>query len=129
MDMYKKIARIEREEDYDDVLDELCDRYGEPGSAAVNLCRIGYIKALGGAAGIRKVEEADGTVRLYPHQMEAKPVTLLAAAYPAAGVKVLLGNTPHILLKVPKGERNTEFVREILEKYLAFRGTPGKGNE
>jgi len=129
MDMYKKIARIEREEDYDDVLDELCDRYGEPGSAAVNLCRIGYIKALGGAAGIRKVEEADGTVRLYPHQMEAKPVTLLAAAYPAAGVKVLLGNTPHILLKVPKGERNTEFVREVLEKYLAFRGTPGKGSE
>ena len=127
MDMYKKIARIETEEDYDDVLDELCDRYGEPGSAAVNLCRIGYIKALGSRANIRKIEEADGTVRLYPHQMEAKPVTLLAAAYPMAGIKVLLGNAPHVLLKVPRGERNTEFIREILEKYNTFRSGPEKG--
>jgi len=128
MDMYKKIARIETEEDYDDVLDELCDRYGEPGSSAVNLCRIGYIKSLGGKAGIRKIEEHAGTIRLYPHQMEAKPVTMLAAAYPQAGVKVSMGNTPHVLLKVPKGERNTEFIREVLEKYTAFRDIPGKGN-
>ncbi len=129
MDMYKKIARIDREEDYDDVLDELCDRYGEPGSAAVNLCRIGFIKALGSQGGIRKIEESEGTVRLYPHQMESKPVTLLAAAYPQAGIRVLLGNAPHILLKVPKGERNTEFVLEILKKYNAFRSVPGKGSD
>lgn len=129
MDMYKKIARIETSEDYDDVLDELCDRYGEPGSAAVNLCRIGYIKSVGGKAGLKKIEEKEGTIRLYPEQMEAKPLTLLAAAYPNAGIKVQLGTTPHVLLKLPKGERNTEFIREILEKYAAFRDTSTKGNE
>ena len=43
-------------------------------------------------------------------------------------IKVLMGNAPHVLLKVPKGERNTEFIREVLEKYAAFREIPGKGN-
>ena len=56
-------------------------------------------------------------------------MTLLAAAYPQAGIRVLLGNAPHILLKVPKGERNTEFVLEILKKYNAFRSVPGKGSD
>ncbi len=129
MDMYKKIARIQQEADYDDVLDELCDRYGEPGSAAVNLCRIGYIKALGGQGNLKKIEEADGVIRFYPHEMEAKPVTMLAAAFPKAGVKVSLGNNPFVLLKVPKGERNTEFVREVLEKYVSFRDLTQKGSE
>jgi len=121
MDMYKKIARIETDADFDDILDELCDRYGEPELAAVNLCRIGHIKSIGGRCGMQKIEEADGTVRLYPKEMEAKAVTLLASAFPKAGIKVSLGNTPHILLKVPRGERNTEFIREILEKYSSFR--------
>jgi len=129
MDMYKKIARIQNEDDYDDVIDELCDRYGEPSTAAVNLCRIGYIKALGSEAGLCKIEETDGTVRLYPKEMEAKPITLLASMFPKAGVKVLLGTKPHIVLKVPKDIRNTEFIREILTCYVSFRNKTQKGKE
>lgn len=117
MDMYKKIARIETEEDYDDILDEICDRYGEPGVQTVNLCRIGYIKALGGKAHMRKVEEADGVIRLYPVEINAAAATKLAAKYPTIQMRVLLGNTPHIRLKCPRGCRNTEFLIELLQKY------------
>ncbi|MBE6569937.1 MAG: transcription-repair coupling factor [Ruminococcaceae bacterium] len=120
MDMYKKIARIETEEDYNDVLDEMCDRYGEPGSSAVNLCRIGYIKAMARNAGMRKVEENEGVVRMYPYQMDAGAVTKLAETFPKAGTRVSLGQSPCFLMKVPKGERNTEFVLDILKKYTLF---------
>ncbi len=120
MDMYKKIARIETEADYNDVLDEICDRYGEPSATVVNLCRIGYIKALGGKGGFRKIEESDGVIRLYPLEMNANAITKLAAKYPATQMRVLLGNTPHVQLKCPRGCRNTEFLIELLTKYNEF---------
>lgn len=120
MDMYKKIARIETEDDYNDVLDEICDRYGEPSSSAVNLCRIGYIKSLGGRADFRKIEESSGVIRLFPNEIHANAVTKLASSFPQTQMRVLLGNTPHIQLKCPRGCRNTEFLIELLTKYNEF---------
>jgi len=114
MDMYKKIARIENDDDYDDLIDELCDRYGEPNSSAVNLCRVAIIKAYGQQCGIKKVEERDGVIRLYQDKLDSAGAQLLALKYPMCQVKVMLGQAPHIMMKVKKGERNTEFIMEIL---------------
>ena len=48
---------MNNEDDYDDIIDEMCDRYGEPNSQAVNLCRIARIRAMGRLAGFTKIEE------------------------------------------------------------------------
>jgi len=120
MDMYKRIARIENEADYDDIIDEMCDRYGEPNSAAVNLCRVARIRALGRQSGLSKIEEKDGVVKLYTIGMNASAVQMLGTAYPTLGVRVMLGQTPYITMKVKKNMRNTEFLLEILEKYASY---------
>ena len=120
MDMYKRIARIQNAADYDDIIDELCDRYGEPNSAAVNLCRVARIRALGRQSGISKIEEKDGAVKLYTMDLNAKAVQLLAGTYPTLGVRVMLGQTPYITMKTAKNTRNTEFILEVLEKYAGF---------
>ncbi|MBE6726109.1 MAG: transcription-repair coupling factor [Ruminococcaceae bacterium] len=120
MDMYKRIARVENEADYDDMLDEMCDRFGEPDAAAVNLCRVARIRALGRSAGFSKVEERDGVVRLYTSDMNGTAVHRLGQAYPSLGVRVNLGQTPYIALKTKKNMRNTEFLIELLETYNRF---------
>lgn len=120
MDMYKRIARIETEEDYNDIIDELCDRYGEPNSSTVNLCRIARIRAMGRAVGFTKIEEKEGIVKLYTDKLNANAVQRLAAVYPTLGVKVMLGQNPHILLKARKNIRNTEFLLELLQKYSSI---------
>ncbi|MBQ3815097.1 MAG: transcription-repair coupling factor, partial [Clostridia bacterium] len=120
MDMYKRIARVENEADYDDILDELCDRYGEPNAAAVNLCRIARIRALGRDAGFSKIEERDGSVRLYTGEIDPAAVQKLAHAYPSLGVKVSLSQNPFVTLKTKPNERNTEFLIELLTKYTSF---------
>ena len=120
MDMYKRIARVENEADYDDILDELCDRYGEPNAAAVNLCRIARIRALGRDAGFSKIEERDGSVRLYTNDINPAAVQKLAHAYPSLGVKVSLSQNPYITLKTKQNERNTEFLIDLLTKYTSF---------
>jgi len=43
--IYRKIAAIENEEEYDDMLDELIDRFGEPQRAVTNLLKIALLKA------------------------------------------------------------------------------------
>ena len=121
MDMYKRIARVENEADYDDMIDEMCDRFGEPDSAAVNLCRVARIRALGRQAGFSKVEERDGAVRLFTSDMDAAALQRLAGIYPTLGVRVMLGTNPHITMKTKKNLRNTEFLIELLENYLKFK--------
>ena len=120
MDMYKRIARIDSEEDYNDLIDELCDRYGEPNFRAMNLCRIARIRALGRRCGFTKIDERDGVLKLFTEQINAASVQLLASAYPTLGVRVMLGQTPYIVMKMKKNVRNTEFIMEVLLKYLSF---------
>ena len=45
-------------------------------------------------------------------------VQQLAALYPALGVRVMLGQMPYVTMKAKKNMRNTEFLLEMLQKYL-----------
>lgn len=45
LDIYKRIAGIENEEEYDEIISELIDRFGEPPKAVQNLMKVASIKA------------------------------------------------------------------------------------
>lgn len=70
MEMYKKIAKISTEEDYEDLIDELCDRFGEPPRSAVNLCRIARLRGAGISAGMTKITQNDAAVRFVPESFD-----------------------------------------------------------
>ena len=46
LDLYKRIASITGEEDYEDMLDELMDRYGEPPVNVQNLLKAALVKSM-----------------------------------------------------------------------------------
>ena len=46
LDIYKRIAGIESQQEYDDMLEELIDRFGEPTKAVLNLLAIARLKLL-----------------------------------------------------------------------------------
>lgn len=46
LDIYKRIAAVSSEEEYDDMLEELMDRFGEPPRAVQNLLAIANLKAM-----------------------------------------------------------------------------------
>ena len=120
MEMYKKIARIEEYADYEDILDELCDRFGEPPAAAVTLCKAALIRALGVTARMKKIEERDRTLRLVPDEIRPAALTALCAAFPKAQGKMSLGGEAALVCRVPKGERVSDFAVALLTKYLQF---------
>ena len=123
MELYKKIARIENDADYEDMIDEMCDRFGEPGSAAINLCRIALIKALGSEAKITKIEQSGTSVRFVPGELNVEAVTKLAGEYPKGSVRVSLGSPATITCKIPggkSGSQSVDFISDMLKKYITF---------
>jgi len=62
IEMYKKIAEIHDEASRDDVIDELIDRYGEPGKPVMNLIYIALIKAACQRLGIENISYRNGVL-------------------------------------------------------------------
>ena len=62
IEIYKKIAAISSEEDSTEILDELCDRFGDVPIPVVNLVNIAYLKALANSTGIVDINAKKTTV-------------------------------------------------------------------
>ena len=68
LDVYKRIAEIETEEEKSDMVDELLDRFGEPPKSVMNLLAIALLKAKAHQAYITEITSKKDTLRfcMYP---------------------------------------------------------------
>ncbi|MGI6727319.1 MAG: transcription-repair coupling factor [Anaerovoracaceae bacterium] len=110
LQMYKKIASIRNEEDKEEVIDELLDRFGEIPKATFNLIQIAQIKAKAERAGILKVrQEKDKLVFDFDGQKGLNPERM-ARIVEEYGVHLLIhaGQQPFIKLNPKKKDRLTE---------------------
>ena len=57
MDLYRRMAAIRNQEDADDLLDEIIDRYGEPPKGVLNLVEIALLRANARKAGITDIRQ------------------------------------------------------------------------
>lgn len=64
LDTYKRIAGIESQQDYDDMLEELLDRFGEMPRAVLNLLAIAKLKVLCHQAYVTEIKQLGKVVRI-----------------------------------------------------------------
>ena len=64
LDIYKRIAGIETQQDYDDMLEELLDRFGEMPKAVLNLLAIARMKALAHRAYVTEIKQTGADMRI-----------------------------------------------------------------
>ena len=64
LDIYKRIAGIESQQEFDDMLEELIDRFGEPGKAVLNLLAIARLKALAHQGYVTEIKQLGKDVRI-----------------------------------------------------------------
>ncbi len=131
MEMYKKIARISTEADFEDILDELCDRFGEPPRPAVNLCRIALLRGTGIRCGMKKITQIDETLRFVPEEFDPALWQMLAVKLPQAALRASLSPEPGATLRVPKSTSSfaaVDFALNVLEKYAEIRSDANEGN-
>ncbi len=116
MEMYKKIAMIENEQDRADILDEMLDRFGELPRATENLLDIALVRADGKRCAIRQITQEGGEVRFYPVHFEADVWVELADLYPGR-MRVVPGGELRIVLKLRGGENVLPLIHKMFEKY------------
>ncbi|HKM28292.1 MAG TPA: transcription-repair coupling factor, partial [Anaerovoracaceae bacterium] len=64
LQMYKKIAGIKTEEDEDEIVDELMDRFGDVPNDVLNLLKISRIRTLAEELSVSRVSEQQGKVMI-----------------------------------------------------------------
>ncbi len=77
--IYRRIADIRHQEDSQDVIDELIDRFGEPPESVLGLIRIALLRNRCVALGILSVEQKGDCLHLYPNEIDQRCVAALSA--------------------------------------------------
>ena len=117
LDIYKRIAAIETRQDYDDMLEELLDRFGEMPKAVLNLLAIARMKALAHRAYVTEIKQtgADMRITLYEKaRLDPAGIPAILAKY-RRGLQFKAEQEPKFLL-TPVGntlEALTEFLTEV----------------
>ena len=62
MDLYRRMAAIRSQQDADDLLDEIIDRYGEPPKGVLNLIEVALLRANARQVHIRDIRQKAGEV-------------------------------------------------------------------
>jgi transcription-repair coupling factor (superfamily II helicase) len=60
MDFYRRIAFVETQEDADDMIDELSDRFGEPPKPVLELLRVALLRGEAASAGVTEISQKGG---------------------------------------------------------------------
>jgi len=118
MDFYRRIARIRSEEEADDILDELIDRYGEPPGMVNNLISVALLRAQAAAEGFTEISQKGGTLLFYLFSPEFRRVSALCSN-PAYRGRLLFsaGERPYLSLRVKKGENVLRLGQALMEDY------------
>ena len=115
MDLYRRIARIRSEEDADEMIAELIDRYGDPPTEAVSLVSIALLRGEATKAGISEISQKAGWLRLRLTDFDFSRVSALYSLPEYQGrVKIEAGTVPVIALRLKAQnviDEATKFVR------------------
>jgi len=122
LDIYKRIALISNEEEYDDMLEELMDRFGEPPKSVQNLLAIAWLKAMAHQIYLTDVIQKGDEIRfvLYEKAMiDVAKIDSFLQEYKGR-MKFTVDSRPYFTYAKPrKGGRDNEdvllLVRGILE--------------
>ena len=114
MDLYRRIAHIRTEEDCDDMIAELIDRYGDPPGEVIALTQIAMLRGEASNAGITEISQKDGNLRLKLLDFDMESISKLHAMPEYSGrVRVVAGTEPMIALKLGKAAVVDEAVRFV----------------
>ncbi|MDO4522531.1 MAG: transcription-repair coupling factor [Eubacteriales bacterium] len=104
LDIYKRIAAIENQEEYDDMLEELIDRFGEIPKAVQNLLAIANLRTKAHHAFVTEISQKGDDIKfvMYEHtQADPKKIEEVIKKHKAR-MKFVVGAQPHFIYSKPR---------------------------
>ena len=105
MDLYRRMAAIRTQEDADDLLDEIIDRYGDPPKGVLNLIGIALLRAQAQQVGIQDIRQKAGDVLFTLQNLNFEAVSALCSDpdYKTRVQFVATAKQPTLRLKLASG--------------------------
>ena len=122
MDLYRRMAAIRTQEDADDLLDEIIDRYGEPPKGVLNLIEIALLRAKAQQVGIQDIRQKAGDVLFTLANLDFEAVTALCADpdYKARVQFVASAKQPTLRLRLASGVDSLRQSKVFIERYRKY---------
>ena len=120
MDLYRRIAALRTEQDADDLVDELIDRYGEPPRTVNNLISVALLRTEAAQAGITDIDQKNGSLLLTIPEFDLRLVSQLCGGERYKGRLLFsAGEKPYLSLRLKKGEDALRAARALVADYAA----------
>ena len=122
MDLYRRMAAIRCQEDADDLLDEIVDRYGEPPRGVLNLIDIALLRARAREASIKDIRQKAGDVLFTLSNLNFNAVSAICSD-PDYKLRVtFLANAkePTLRLKLAPKVDSLKQSKVFIERYHTF---------
>lgn len=122
MDLYRRIAKIRTEQDADDVVDELIDRYGDPPKAVNNLISVALLRSAASVGGILDIAQKGLTIRFTLREFDFKQITKVSD-FPAFRNRISMlsdkQDRPVLALKLKAKEDPLLWANKLVQEYIA----------
>lgn len=125
MDLYRRMAAIRSQEDADDLLDEIIDRYGDPPKGVINLIDIALLRANAKAVGICDIKQKSSDLLFTLTQLDFEAVSAMCAQddYKTRLQFVANAKTPTLRLKLVTGVDSLRQAKVFVERYQKTRNS------
>ena len=123
MDLYRRMAAIRSQEDADDLLDEIIDRYGDPPKGVLNLIDIALLRAEAQKLHICDIKQKAGEVLITMTEMNFDGISRICTDndYTKRIQLVATAKQPTLRLKLASGVDSLRQTKVFLEKYRNCR--------
>ena len=124
MDLYRRMAAIRSQEDADDLLDEIVDRYGEPPKGVLNLIDIALLRAKARQVGIKDIRQKGGDVLFTLSNLNFDAVGSLCndPDYKLRVTFLANAKEPTLRLKLVSNVDSLKQSKVFVERYRGFCG-------
>ena len=123
MDLYRRMAAIRSQEDADDLLDEIIDRYGDPPRGVLNLIDIALLRAQARHVGIKDIRQKAGDILFTLVSMDFEGISALCADkdYKSRLQFLASAKEPTLRLKLSSGVDSLKQCKTFVKRYLSLR--------
>ncbi len=112
--IYKRIADIKDGEDVSDVIDELCDRFGEPPKSVMGLIDIALLRNKAAAVGITEITGTPVNVILHVKSLNTELISKLSEKF-SGRFSVSASGKPTLQIRLQKGEKVNSLVADLVK--------------
>ena len=122
MDLYRRMAAVRTQEDADDLLDEIVDRYGEPPKGVLNLIDIALLRAKAKEVGIKDIRQKSGDVLFTLTNLNFEAVGALCEDkdYKTRVTFLASAKEPTLRLKLSAGVDSLKQSKVFIDRYRSF---------